>query len=513
MASERNPAEARQAPAPRMASSLPPPHSMDAEQSVLGGLLLKNSAWFEISDIVGAIDFYTHDHRIIFANIAEMLNAGRSCDFVTLSEHLRQKDLLKDCGGISYLGTLSSDIPSAANIKAYAEIVRERAALRELIATGQDLMESAYHPDGRDISELVSAGEIRLLDMRAQGERGKQNTIMAAALYDRFEESLDRRGHQPPGLATHLPALNEKINGLQDDTLIVIAGRPGMGKTALALNIAEHVAIDQHKPSLVFSMEMPAAQLIDRIVSKRASIPLHNLIRGDLTDADHDALIRVREDIRNAPLAINDRGGLSPTEIRAETKRFKAKHGLSLVVIDYLQLMDIPSKSRGANRENVISEVSRSLKALAKELHCPVIVLSQLSRSLEARDNKRPTLPDLRESGAIEQDADMVLFVYREDYYDKRDECVHKGVAEIIVAKNRAGEPGVKAEARWEGRYQRFTPWTGPSFKERVGKAGEDPSYPKVSGTGNRRKAKTVAPMQAEIDTSQTPPPTEDDYS
>ena len=444
------------AQAPRLAASPKhPPHSIEAEQSVLGGLLLNNRAWYELVDQVAEEDFYTQDHRTIFKAIAELLNAGRPCDFVTLSEHLRHQGKLDEAGGMSYLGTLAADTPSAANIKAYAEIVRERSVLRSLIAVGQDIAELGYQPDGRPPGTLIDVAEQGVFAIRARGSKAASQAKEMPALMDAIEARLEMLRTNPNGLAgcpTGFTDLDAMTQGMHPGDLIIVGGRPGMGKTSFAMNIAEHVAIEQKLPTAVFSMEMSAEQLALRVLSSFGRIDQQALRSGDMEDGDWSRLVSASGLLREAPLFIDETGALSPQELAGRARRIAAKHPkLALIVVDYIQLMQVPSNRE--NRTNEISEISRSLKALAKELKVPIIALSQLSRSLEARQDKRPIMSDLRESGSIEQDADMVLFVYRDDYHNK--ESAQQGTAEIIIAKQRSGPTG-KIKTAFLGKYTRF---------------------------------------------------------
>ncbi|GAC1622309.1 MAG: replicative DNA helicase [Nevskia sp.] len=436
------------------ASPKHPPHSIEAEQSVLGGLLLNNRAWYELVDQIAEEDFYTRDHQVIFKAIGELLNAARPCDFVTLSEHLRHQGRLDEAGGISYLGTLAADTPSAANIKAYAGIVRERAILRSLIATGQDIAELGYQPDGREPNALIDVAEQQVFRIRARGDRSQKQAKDMPFLMDAIEERLERLRNNPDsfaGVPTGFIELDKMTQGMHEGDLIIVGGRPGMGKTSFAMNIAEHVAIERKLPTAVFSMEMSAEQLALRVLSSFGRIDQQRLRSGDLEDMDMSRLVSASGLLREAPLFIDETGSLSPQELSGRARRMAAKQKLSLIVVDYIQLMQVPNNRE--NRTNEISEISRSLKALAKELKVPIIALSQLSRSLEARQDKRPIMSDLRESGSIEQDADVVLFVYREDYHNK--DSPNQGTAEIIVAKQRSGPTG-KIKTAFLGKYTRF---------------------------------------------------------
>ena len=446
---QSNAAAPRLAPSPKQ-----PPHSLEAEQSVLGGLLLNNRAWYDLVDQIGENDFYTQDHRTIFRAIGELLNAAKPCDFVTLSEHLRSKGELEEAGGISYLGTLAADTPSAANIKAYAAIVRERSVLRALIATGQDIAELGYAPEGRETGQLIDVAEQQVFSIRAQGNRGKQQAKDMPMLMDAIEDRLERLRNNPEsfaGVPTGFLDLDSMTQGMHEGDLIIVGGRPGMGKTSFAMNIAEHVAIERKLPTAVFSMEMSAEQRALRVLSSFGRIDQQRLRSGQLEDHDWSRLVSASGLLREAPLFIDETGSLSPQELAGRARRMAAKQKLSLIVVDYIQLMQVPGNRE--NRTNEISEISRSLKALAKELKVPIIALSQLSRSLEARQDKRPIMSDLRESGSIEQDADVVLFVYREDYHNK--ETANQGTAEIIIAKQRSGPTG-KVKTAFLGQYTRF---------------------------------------------------------
>ncbi len=437
------------APSPKQ-----PPHSMEAEQSVLGGLLLNNRAWYELADQISEEDFYTQDHRVIFRAIGELMAHGRPCDFVTLSEHLRQQNRLEDAGGVSYLGTLAADTPSAANVKAYAEIVRERSVLRSLIAAGQDIAELGYQPGGREPGVLMDTAEQAVFRIRERGDKSQSQYFAMPALIESVEKRLDMLRNNPEsfsGLATGFTEFDKLTTGLHAGDLVIVAGRPGMGKTSFAMNIAEHVAVERKTPVAVFSMEMSAEQLALRVLSSFGRIDQQRLRSGELEDHDWSRLVSAGGLLREAPLYIDETGSLSPLDLRARARRMAARHDIKLIVVDYIQLMQVAGTRE--NRTNEISEISRSLKALGKELGLPVIAISQLSRGVEARDNKRPRMSDLRESGGIEQDADLIVFVYRDEYYNK--DTADKGTAEIIIAKQRNGPTGMVRTA-FLGPYTRF---------------------------------------------------------
>lgn len=431
-----------------------PPHSIEAEQSVLGGLMLDNRAWDDIGDRITGEDFYREDHRLIFQAIAELCSTSKPCDFITLCEHLRHHGKLEDAGGVPYLGTLANDTPSAANVMAYAEIVRERSVLRTLIAAGGDIAELGFRPDGRGHSELIDVAEQKVFAIRNKTAHASGDYSMMPQLMDIVERRIDDMRTNPGGLAglpTGFTDLDKLTTGLHPGDLVILAGRPAMGKTSFALNIAEHVALYEKKGAAVFSMEMPAEQLALRVLSSFARIDMGKLRSGELEDRDWDRLTSQGGLVREAPIYIDETGALSPLELRARARRMKQRHDIQLIIVDYIQLMQVPGTKE--NRTNEISEISRSLKALAKELNLPVIALSQLNRGVEQRDNKRPRMSDLRESGGIEQDADIVAFVYRDEVYNK--ESPDKGTAEIIIVKQRNGPLGTVKTAFF-GQYTRF---------------------------------------------------------
>ncbi len=457
---DRSEQEPRQeAPAARQLAPRPkhPPHSIEAEQSVLGGLLLNNRAWFDVADQLGEDDFYTHDHRMIWRGLADLLNAGKVADFITLSEYFRQRNKLDEVGGVAYLGSLAADTPSAANIRAYAKIVRERSILRGLIAVGQDIAELGYMPDGREPAQLLEEAEQVLFRQRNRGAREANQAEGYETLIARVEQRVEAvgRGDEKPGLQTGFAELDARTKGLHPGDLVIVGGRPGMGKSSLALNIGEHVAIDQGLPVLVFSMEMPREQIAMRSISARAGVPLERLKDGKLDSIHWSEVAAVGGRLRAAPLFVDDTGALSPIELRARARRYQAKRGLALVIVDYIQLMQVRGER---NRDNEVGVISRALKALAKELGVPVIALSQLSRKCEERADKRPAMSDLRESGSIEQDADMVLLLYRDEYYHQ--ESPDAGIAELDIAKQRNGPRGT-LDLSYRGEFCRFENYTG----------------------------------------------------
>ncbi|MDD3762076.1 MAG: replicative DNA helicase [Nevskiales bacterium] len=431
-----------------------PPYSIEAEQSVLGGLMLDNRAWNDLADRLSPEDFYREDHQLIYRAISELVGTNRPCDFVTLTEHLKTQGQLDAAGGLAYLMTLANDTPSAANVMAYAEIVRERAVLRGLVQVGGDVAELGYRPEGRSYGELLDMAEQRVFALRSRADHARSTYFSMPELMDGLERKIEYLRDNPTGLAglsTGFTDFDKMTTGLHAGDLVILAGRPSMGKTSFALNIAEHVALYEKKPVAVFSMEMPAEQLALRMVSSFARIPMGNLRSGELEDMDWDRLVSQGSLIREAPLYIDETGALSPLEVRARARRIKARHGLGLIVVDYIQLMQVPGTKD--NRTGEIAEISRSLKALGKELEVPVIALSQLNRGVEQRDNKRPRMADLRESGGIEQDADLIVFIYRDEVYNK--ESPDKGTAEIIITKQRNGPLGMVRTA-FLGQYTRF---------------------------------------------------------
>jgi replicative DNA helicase len=431
-----------------------PPNSIQAEQAVLGGLMLDNSAWDTIADTVSEEDFYRHDHRLIFRAIAQLAEKNKPLDAVTLSGWLEQNRLLEDVGGLSALGTLAQNTPSAANIKAYAEIVRENSVMRQLIEVGNRIANSGFVPEGRDTAALLDDAEKLVFDIAEQGKRGRRGfrnirSLLAAAV-DRID-MLSQQDEAITGVSTGFTDLDNMTAGLQPSDLIIVAGRPSMGKTTLAVNFAENAAIKNQVPVAIFSMEMPGEQLALRMMSSLGHIDQHKIRTGKLDDDDWPRLTSAVSLLDAAPIFIDDTPALSPIELRARARRLKREHNLGLIVVDYLQLMQVTNTRE--NRTNEISEISRNLKALAKELEVPVIALSQLNRSLEQRTDRRPVMSDLRESGAIEQDADVIMFIYRDEVY--HEDSPQKGLAEIIIGKQRNGPIG-KVTLTFRGQFTRF---------------------------------------------------------
>jgi replicative DNA helicase len=443
-----------------------PPHSVEAEQAVLGGLMLDSNAWDAVADIVSAADFYRRDHRLIFEAVAEVVERRGPCDAVTVSEHLERKGLSDETGGLAYLGTLARDTPSAANVRSYAEIVRERAILRQLIAAGGEIASSALESSGRTATELVDEAERRVFEIAERGTRSRTGfqsvKEILPATVDRLD-SLHQNPGQLTGVATGFTDLDRMTTGLQPGDLVVIAGRPSMGKTTLAVNIAENAAIGKGVPTAVFSMEMSAEQLTLRMISSLGRVNQGHLRTGRCSDEDWSRINGAIAQLSEAPLFVDETPALTPTEIRARARRLKREKGLGLIVVDYLQLMQVSGTKE--NRATEISEISRGLKALGKELQVPVIALSQLNRSVEQRTEKRPVMSDLRESGAIEQDADVIMMIYREEVYEPN--TTRKGIADIIIAKQRNGPVG-EVHLTFLGEYTRFENLVAESYGEGV---------------------------------------------
>ena len=431
-----------------------PPQSLEAEQSVLGGLMLDELAWDRVAEAVAEVDFYRQEHKLIFRVMAKLVGESRPIDVITLSEELSRIDELEAIGGLAYLGELAKNTPSASNITSYANIVRERAILRQLISVANDIADSAFHTAGRSSADVLDEAERKVFEIaEARPKEGgplSVNPILKKAV-ERIDE-LFTAGDDLTGLTSSFTDLDAKTAGLQNSDLIIVAGRPSMGKTTFAMNIVENAAIIGDAPILVFSLEMPAEQLMMRMLASLGRIDQTRVRTGKLEQDDWPKLTGAVNLLKDKPLYIDDTPGLSPTEMRTRARRIAREHGkIGLVMIDYLQLMQVKGFTEGRTAE--ISEISRSLKALAKELECPVVALSQLNRGLEQRPNKRPVNSDLRESGAIEQDADVIMFIYRDEVYN--EDSPDKGKAEIIIGKQRNGPIGTVRVA-FIGKYSRF---------------------------------------------------------
>ena len=432
-----------------------PPHSIEAEQAVLGGIFLDKDAWLKVVERIRGEDFYREDHRIIFNAIAALEGDGKPYDIVTVAEWLESHQQLDQAGGLSYLAALAENTPSASNIAAYADIVRKRSILRQLIRVTSEISENVFNPMGRTSDEILECAEQSIFEIAEQENRGRRNyhqinSLLSDAL-DRIDE-LFRKKNPITGVETGYEDFDEKTAGLQPSDLIIIAGRPSMGKTALAVNIAENAAIKNNLSVAIFSMEMSGEQLAMRMLASLARIDQQKIRTGKLTsDDDWARLVATVSMMQDKKIFIDDTPALTPAELRARCRRLVKEHGLDLVIIDYLQLMQVPGTKE--NRATEISEISRSMKAMAKELKVPVVALSQLNRSLEQRPNKRPMMSDLRESGAIEQDADLIVFIYRDEVYN--EDSPDKGKAEIIIAKQRNGPIGT-VNLTFLAQYTRF---------------------------------------------------------
>ena len=421
-----------------------PPHSLEAEASVLGGLLLDNSAWDRVGDLLSDSDFYRYEHRLVFTAVSTLVNANRAADVITVFENLQSLGKAEEIGGLAYLNSLAQYVPSSANIRRYAEIVRERSILRKLVSVSDEIATSAMNTNGRPVPNILDEAEQKIFNIGEEGSRMRQGFQsmgnLVVELLDRVEE-MSQNPNDITGVPTGFFDLDRMTSGMQAGDLIVLAARPSMGKTALAINIAENVALKEGLPVAVFSMEMGASQLAIRIVGSIGRIDQGRLRTGKLQDEEWPRLAEAVERLRTVSLSIDETPGLTPSELRASARRLARNCGkLGLVVVDYLQLMSGSSGGDGDNRATELGEISRGLKMLAKELQCPVIALSQLNRGVEQRTDKRPMMSDLRESGAIEQDADVIMFIYRDDYYNK--DSKEPGVAEIIIGKQRNGPTG-----------------------------------------------------------------------
>ena len=422
-----------------------PPHSMEAESSVLGGLLLDNKSWEQVADLLSEGVFYRYEHRQVYLAIQALINASRPADVITVYEHLQSIGKAEEVGGLGYLNSLAQYVPSASNIRRYAEIVRERAILRKLVTASDEIATNAFNTQGKPVPQILDEAEQKIFQIGEEGSRLKQGfqsmDQLAVILLDRVNQMADSP-NDITGVPSGFVDFDKMTSGMQAGDLIVLAARPSMGKTALAINIAEHVALNEGLPVAVFSMEMGASQLAIRIVGSIGRIDQQRLRTGKLNQEEWPRLAEALEKLRNVSLHIDETPSLTPMELRANARRLARTCGkLGLIVVDYLQLMSgNTSSNNGDNRATEIGEISRGLKMLAKELQCPVIALSQLNRSVETRTDKRPMMSDLRESGAIEQDADVIMFIYRDDYYNK--DSKEPGVAEIIIGKHRNGPTG-----------------------------------------------------------------------
>ena len=432
-----------------------PPHSLEAEQAVLGGLLLSSRAWDAVADVITENDFYREDHRLIFRAVAELSDGAKPCDAITVTEWFESHGQVDQVDGGDYISQLASSTPSAANVRAYADIVREKSILRQLIDVGADITSGAFSLEGKTSRELLELAEQMVFAIADQVQRSGSSFISVQTAIneaiDRIQELAEHEG-EITGIPTGFSDFDSKTAGLQDSDLIIVAGRPAMGKTTFAMNIAENAAIKSEKAVAVFSMEMSAVQLVMRLFSSLGGIDQTRLRTGNLDEMDWPKLTSAMTLLHKSKIFIDETASLSPAELRARARRLKREHDIGLIIVDYLQLMAVPGSSE--NRATEIAEISRSLKAIAKELHLPVIAISQLNRALEQRPDKRPLMADLRESGSIEQDADLIIFIYRDEVYNK-DQEDNKGKAEIIIGKHRNGPTG-KVDLAFQGQWLRF---------------------------------------------------------
>jgi replicative DNA helicase len=445
-----------------------PPHSIEAEQAVLGGLLLDASAWDQVADAINENDFYRPDHKLIFEAIGALAGAAKACDVVTVSEQLERTGKLETVGGLAYLSSLARDTPTAANARAYADIVRERSLLRQLIQAGTEITSAVFNNDGETARELVDRAEQKVFEIAEQGFRGRQGAIPVRSILPQVIDQIDEWHSNPNalrGLPTGFTDFDKITGGLRPGDLVVVAGRPSMGKSTLAVNMAEYAAVHHAKRASVaiFSLEMPSEQVVTRMLASIGGVPLASLRSGNISDDDWVRITSATSQLSESKVFIDETPALTPTELRARARRVKREHGLDLIVVDYLQLMQVPGTKE--NRATEIAEISRGLKVLAKELAVPVIALSQLNRAVEQRENKKPVMSDLRESGAIEQDSDMILLIYREEVYDKN--TTKKGIAEIDLVKHRNGEIGTFL-LTFQGQYTRFANYAPDAYAEGV---------------------------------------------
>tara|TARA_Y100001956_G_C4119928_1_gene186877 strand:+ start:224 stop:1603 length:1380 start_codon:yes stop_codon:yes gene_type:complete len=444
-----------------------PPHSIEAEQSVLGGLMLDNQAFDRVAELVVSQDFYTRTHKLIFESMEKLVEQSQPIDLITISESLEKNNQLSAVGGFAYLAEIAKNTPSAANIDAYAAIVRERAVVREMITVANEIAEAGFNPEGRDSHELLDLAEskvFKIAEQRSKSTEGPQSihSILEKTV-DKIEELYQSPQDGVTGVSSGYNDLDQMTAGLQPSDLIIVAARPSMGKTTFAMNLAEHAAMTQDKPVLIYSLEMPSEQIMMRMLASLGRINQTKVRTGQLDDEDWARLSSTMGLLmEKGKMYIDDASGLTPTDVRSRARRIARDHGgISMIMVDYLQLMRVPSLSD--NRTLEIAEISRSLKALAKELQCPVIALSQLNRTLEQRADKRPVNSDLRESGSIEQDADLIMFIYRDEVYN--EDSPDKGVAEIIIGKQRNGPIG-KVRLTFQGQFSRFDNYAGPAFDD-----------------------------------------------
>jgi replicative DNA helicase len=450
---------------PQLVALKVPPHSIEAEQSLLGALLLDNQAFDRVADLVTGEDFYRDDHRRIWRHVARLIEAGKPADVVTVCDSIEASEDKDKTGGAAYLGALAQNTPSALNIRRYAELVRERAVQRRLAQVATGIAEDALNPGGKEVGQLLDEAESRIFQIAESGARRDQGLLEIRPVLARVFERIDHLYHRDnpsdvTGIPTGYTRLDEMTSGLQPGDLIIVAGRPSMGKTAFALNVAEHVAVDNGLPVAIFSMEMSSVQLAMRMLGSISRVDQHKMRTGRLNDKEWASLSEAMGKLHETPIYIDEAGALTALEVRARARRLKRQYSkLGLIVIDYLQLM--ASTSQGENRATEISEISRSLKAMSKELDTPVIALSQLNRAVDQRPDRRPVMSDLRESGAIEQDADVIMFIYREVVYKPDLPEDQRGVAEVIIGKQRNGPIGT-VKLTFLGQHTRFENYQDP---------------------------------------------------
>ncbi len=461
---ESSPARGSETKGSKLTALKVPPHSVEAEQAVLGGLMQDNTEWDNVADVLLPEDFYRAEHQMIFQVMSRQSEANSPIDVVTLVESLNSLNELDNAGGLDYLSDLVSNAPGTANIRAYADIIRERAILRRLISVANGIADSGYNSGGKRAAEVLDEAEQQVFNIADERPREQGpvpiNPLLNKAL-DRIDELAGSEGRLT-GLASGYSDLDNMTAGWQKSDLVIVAGRPSMGKTAFAMNLVEHAVLNGEAPVLVFSLEMPSESLVFRLLSSIGRIDQTRLRTGQLTEDDWPDFNRAAAKLKDSPLFIDDSAGVSPMEMRARARRIVREHGpLGMVVVDYLQLMQI--KGTSENRVNEISEISRSLKLLAREFECPVIALSQLNRGLEQRPNKRPVMSDLRESGAIEQDADVITFIYRDEVYN--EDSPDKGIAEVIIGKQRNGPIGTVRLA-FLGQFTRFENYAQPRYDD-----------------------------------------------
>lgn len=443
-----------------------PPHSIEAEQSVLGSMLIDPESWDKVAELVTETDFYNRSHQIIFRAIVRLLNTNQPIDLITVSEELEKHDELDDAGGFAYLGELAKNTPSSANVASYAQIISERAITRELIGVAHEIAEIGYNPEGRDSADILDLAESRVFEIaeRRTGENEGPRDVgsVLGKTIDRLEE-LVKTNKEVTGVTTGFTDLDKKTSGLQPSDLIIVAARPSMGKTTFAMNLVENAMMAEEKPVLVFSLEMPSEQIMMRMLASLSRVDQTKIRTAQLDDEDWARISNTMAMLKDKDrLFVDDSSGLTPMDVRSRARKLaRERGGISLIMIDYLQLMRVPSLSE--NRTLEIAEISRSLKALAKELEVPVVALSQLNRTLEQRADKRPVNSDLRESGSIEQDADLIMFIYRDEVYHENSE--DKGIAEIIIGKQRNGPIGT-SRLTFQGQFSRFDNYAGPAMAD-----------------------------------------------